>query len=98
MPGILSNKMQEVYEFCVNHIFWIIGLCIICMVIMQVTKKANFTDVGSNFLKDSYANNDYNNDYNNQNEQNEQNEYDYNNDYNNQNEQNEYDQNNYNNY
>jgi len=46
MPGILSNKMYEAYEWCIDHIFWIIALCIICTVIMQAT-KAHFTNLPS---------------------------------------------------
>jgi hypothetical protein len=45
MPGAISRKLNDVYEWCVQHIFILIGVCVVCLIIMQLTKKANFANV-----------------------------------------------------
>jgi hypothetical protein len=45
MPGAISRKVNDVYEWCVQHIFILIGVCVVCLIIMQLTKKANFANV-----------------------------------------------------
>ena len=49
MPGALSKKMNAIYEWCIDHIFILIGICIICMIIMQFTQKAHFANVKQYF-------------------------------------------------